>query len=128
MLREQQRQLKVRVFSYSAQVVDSRQRIPREPAENGAFSGAFPPVPSRNKPEPAGNIPGKWKQYFDWKITVPGTVLFPSFPVTGTTPESCSFQSEIHRNISVSDRKAMENSSIRVNTAGLPYGISFDFF
>jgi hypothetical protein len=78
------------------QVDDSRHWIQQDAAGIDAFPREFQPFINRNKPEPAENIHGTWKQYSGRKNTVPGTVVFQIFPVTGLTQELVSFQSETH--------------------------------
>ncbi len=110
---------------FISQVDGSRQWIPQDTAGIGPFSHEFRPFPGWNKPEPAGNIYGIWKQYSSRKHTVPGTVLFLIFPVTGITSELVSLLSEIHWSTAVSARKLMETTRIPFSDF---FQISPDFF
>jgi hypothetical protein len=47
----------------ASQVDGSVQQILPEPRGNEIYSGYFLPFPVGIRPEPAGNIDGKWKQF-----------------------------------------------------------------
>ncbi len=79
----------------------------------------FLQIPAVSRPEQAGT--GR-------KHTVPETVVFQIFLITGLTQELVSFQPETHRNAAVSTRKLTESTRIRVETNGMHNRIFLPFY